>query len=40
MAGRANDNPDPSLACLVLLLRFKGVAAGPARIGHRLGIAK
>jgi ATP-binding cassette, subfamily B, bacterial HlyB/CyaB len=37
MTGRANDNFDSGLACLVLLLRFNGVAAEPDQIGHRLG---
>ena len=37
MAGPINDDPDAGLACLVLLLRFNGVAAEPEQIGHRLG---
>jgi subfamily B ATP-binding cassette protein HlyB/CyaB len=37
MPESANDNPDSGLACLVLLLRFNGVAVEPEQISHRLG---
>ena len=33
----ANHHPDSGLACLVLLLRFNGVAAEVEQISHRLG---
>jgi subfamily B ATP-binding cassette protein HlyB/CyaB len=37
MPENVNENPDPGLACLVLLLRFNGIAAEPEQIRHRLG---
>ena len=37
MSESANDNASSGLACLVLLLRFNGVAAEPEQIGHQLG---
>jgi subfamily B ATP-binding cassette protein HlyB/CyaB len=37
MPESANDHPDSGLACLVLLLRFNGVAAEAEQISHRLG---
>ncbi|UZE52061.1 type I secretion system permease/ATPase [Rhodopseudomonas sp. P2A-2r] len=37
MSESANDNSASGLACLVLLLRFNGVAAEPEQIRHQLG---